>query len=106
MVHYHTADMQAQPLKPQEEHYFLQHPEAVPGAKGMRAIAAIGVRLDPDYAGIDFSLLPDERILVVEANAAILNHPEAPTGPLAHETRYITTVFDDFDTMLNRATSL
>ncbi|HAT33019.1 MAG TPA: hypothetical protein DCW29_19900, partial [Janthinobacterium sp.] len=71
MVHYASAAMLS-PWKLDEERRFLEDPAAILGAAGMAAIAAIGRRLDLDYAGVDFSLLPDGRLLIFEANATML----------------------------------
>jgi hypothetical protein len=56
--------------------------------------------MDLDYAGVDFSLLPDGRVLLFEANATMLAHPEAPDGPLAHKNPFIERVFTAFQAML------
>jgi tetratricopeptide (TPR) repeat protein len=99
MVHYFSADME-QPWKLEEEKLFLQNQEAVLGAAGMRAIRAIGERMDLDYAGIDFSIMPDGQILVFEANPMILVHPENLYGPLAHKNAAIYRISEKFEEML------
>jgi glutathione synthase/RimK-type ligase-like ATP-grasp enzyme len=42
----------------------------------MAAVGAIGQRLGLDYAGLDFGLLADGKVVVFEANATMLVHPE------------------------------
>jgi len=106
MVHYYTAGMDSHPWKLEEEKVFLQHPEMVLGASGMRAIEAIGKRLDLDYAGIDFSILPDGRILVFEANPTMLVHPENESGPLNHKNVYVRQILDAFENLLERKCGL
>jgi tetratricopeptide (TPR) repeat protein len=106
MVHYHTADMESTPWKLAEEQRFMQDPEAVLGATGMRAIEAIGARMDLDYAGIDFSILPDGRILVFEANATMLVHPEAASSVLEHKNIYIRRILDAFAALLKRTANM
>jgi Flp pilus assembly protein TadD len=76
LLHYRSADMQADAARRGEEAAFLHDPAAALGARAMAALAEIGKRLDLEYAGIDFSLLPDGRILFFEANATMLVHPE------------------------------
>ncbi len=66
-----------------EEARFLADPVAAIGARGMAAIREIGRRLDLDYCGVDFSVLPDGRLLIFEANATMLAHAEDPQGPFA-----------------------
>ncbi|MBZ0091473.1 MAG: tetratricopeptide repeat protein, partial [Sulfuricellaceae bacterium] len=103
IVHYYTAEMESSPWKLEEEKVFLQDPETVLGQDGMQAIQAIGARMDLDYAGIDFSIMPDGRILVFEANPTMLVHPENPAGPLAHKNVYVQRIFDAFEELLKRA---
>ena len=102
MVHYYTAEMEACPWKLEEEKHFLEDPEAVLGAAGMQALQAIGARLDLDYAGIDFSIMPDGRILVFEANPTMLVHPEN-SAVLEHRNIYVRRIFDAFEDLLKRS---
>jgi hypothetical protein len=103
MVHYVTADMQDHAWKLEEERCFLADPASVLGARGMAAIESIGKRLDLDYAGVDFSILPDGRVLVFEANATMLVHPEKDTGPLAFKNPFVQRILDAFEGLLVRA---
>ena len=105
LVHYVTADMQHE-WKLTEERAFLQAPEAVLGQQGMRAMQEIARRLDLDYAGIDFSILPDGRILVFEANATMLAHPEDADRPLAHKNAYVARILDAFESLLARTSGV
>jgi tetratricopeptide (TPR) repeat protein len=100
MVHYQTANMRL-PRKLEEERRFLECPAGVLGATGMAAIEAIGKRLDLDYAGVDFSVMPDGRLLIFEANATMLAHPEQD-GLLAFKNPYIQKIYDAFDDLLAR----
>src|SRR5471032_2459322 len=102
MVHYYNAGMTELAWKLEEERVYLQDPGRVLGAAGMRAIEAIAARMDLDYAGIDFTLLPDGRILVFEANPTMLAHPEDPAGPLAHKNLSTQRIFDSFEALLER----
>ena len=100
LVHYITADMLSDPAKCREEQRLLDDPEAAIGAAAMAAISTIGERLDLDFAGVDFSLLPDGRVLVFEANATMLVHPEDETGPFAYKNPAVRAIFDAFAVML------
>lgn len=102
LVHYYRADMVSAQGKLDEERAFLENPQAALGEAGFRAIQEIGERLDLDYGGIDFSLMPDGRILVFEANATMLVHPEVVDGPLAHKNPYVRRIFDAFENLLER----
>ncbi len=102
MVHYYSADMEQHPWKLEEERRFLDNPQAVFGEQVMSAIAAIGKRLDLDYGGIDFTVLPGGQVLVFEANATMLAHFERETGALAHKNPYVQRIVDAFERMMSR----
>jgi hypothetical protein len=100
MVHHHSAGMEGAPERIAEEARFLDDPEGAIGARAMRAVAAIGERIGLDFCGLDFSVLPDGQVLVFEANAAMLVHPEAPDGPFAHKNRHVERILDAFQRLL------
>ena len=101
LVHYWTAGMEQDAARRAEEARFLANPAAVLSAAGMAALAAIGARLDLDFAGIDFALLPDGRLLVFEANATMLVHPE--DDPLfVYRNPAVAHILDAFEAMLAR----
>lgn len=102
MVHYYTADMGGHAWKLEEEKRFLRDPQAALGCAAMQTLREIGARLDLDYAGIDFSLLPDGRVLVFEANPTMLVHPEQADGPYAHKNAHVQRILDAFEAMLAR----
>jgi glutathione synthase/RimK-type ligase-like ATP-grasp enzyme len=77
LLHYRTADMADDAALRIEELDFLRNPAAALGSRAMAALRQIAARLDLDYAGIDFSLLPDGRLLFFEANPTMLVHPES-----------------------------
>jgi hypothetical protein len=99
LVHYATAGMTDHPARRAEEKRFLDDPETAIGATAMAALSAIAARLDLDYAGIDFSILPDGRVLVFEANATMVVHPEAPDGVLAYKNPAVQAILAAFDAM-------
>ncbi len=100
LVHYFSADMIAHPWKRTEELEFLADMHAVLGDRAAAALHEIGRRIDLDYAGIDFSLLPDGNLLFFEANATMLVHPEDPCGPLAAKNPFISCILDAFETVV------
>jgi tetratricopeptide (TPR) repeat protein len=99
MVHYHSADMPAHTWKLEEEIRFLEDPESALGEKGLEAIRKLGRRLDLDYAGVDFTIMPDGTLLIFEANATMRVHTE-DAGPLAPKNPYIQNIIDAFRSML------
>lgn len=102
LVHYFSADMLGNADKRAEEAEFLANPAAVLGARAMTALEAIGARLGLDYGGIDFTLLPDGRVLVFEANATMLVHREAPDSPLAYKNPHIQRMCQAFEAIRQR----
>jgi tetratricopeptide (TPR) repeat protein len=83
LVHYVSADMPAHAWKLAEEAAFLANPAAALGHRAHAALAEAARRIDLDYCGIDFTMLPDGQVFVFEANATMLVHPEDESGPLA-----------------------
>lgn len=102
MVHYFSAEMENARWKLDEEARFLADPAAALGARGMAAVAALGRRLDLDYAGVDFTLLPDSSVFVFEANATMLVHRERAGGELAHKNVHVQRIADAFERMMAR----
>jgi len=103
VLHYVTADMRSHACKTEEERRFLDDPQAALGASAWAAAREIGKRLDLDYCGVDFSLLPDGRVLVFEANATMLVHPESGEDEVLNfKNPYVQRIFDAFEDMLAR----
>ena len=100
LVHHGSAGMAGDPARIAEELAFLFNPEDAIGPAALAAVRAIGRRLDLDYAGLDFAVLPDGQVLVFEANAAMLVHPEAQDGPFAHKNPFVQTILSAFQAML------
>ena len=103
LVHYFSADMLAAPWKREEERRFLEDPAAVLGPGGMAAVAAVARRLDLDYGGIDFTLTPDGRVLVFEANATMLVHLKDDPADFPYKHAVVPAIYRAFDAMLRRA---
>ncbi len=67
---------------------FFDNPEGQLGKDAWQALAAIRSRVPLDYFGIDFTQLPDGKILVFEANATMrLAHPELGDLQELHDIR-------------------
>lgn len=74
-VHYFTSAMGAREELRREEEGFLCDMPAVLGPVAMQALHAIHDALGLEYAGIDFALTPDGRLLFFEANATMIVFP-------------------------------
>jgi tetratricopeptide (TPR) repeat protein len=77
-VHYFSAAMEGSAAHRAEEAAFLNDMPAVLGPAAMSALAAIGEALGLDYAGVDFGLAPDGRLLLFEANPGMVIQPPGP----------------------------
>ena len=70
-VHYFSSAMGDRADYRAEEARFLDDPVATLGAAAWDALASVRDALGLDYAGIDFALDGDGRVVVFEANAAM-----------------------------------
>jgi tetratricopeptide (TPR) repeat protein len=77
-VHYFSAAMADNAAFRKEEQRFLENMEAVIGARAVAALGEIARRLGLDYAGVDFGLDKDGRVLLFEANATMVINPPEP----------------------------
>lgn len=77
-VHYFTAAMRADPAFRMEESRFLNGMETVIGGPAMVALEQIQAALGLDYAGIDFAIAADRRVMVFEANTTMAIIPPDP----------------------------
>ncbi len=110
MVHYESSDTpkenKAGDWRRVEEERFLGDPAAFLGNAAMTAIGEIGRRLDLDYCGLDFSILPDGRVLVFEANATMLVHPEDAGSALGYRNPAVERIVEAFQALLARRAAL
>jgi tetratricopeptide (TPR) repeat protein len=100
LIHYEHSGMEQHPERLAEEMRYLDDPAGAIGAGAWTAVQNIGAAMGLDYAGVDFTLLSDGRVLLFEANATMLAHPEVPDGPLAHKNPAIERIFEAFRRML------
>ncbi|HWZ47143.1 MAG TPA: tetratricopeptide repeat protein [Herbaspirillum sp.] len=102
LAHYVTADMLSLRWKLAEEYMFLNDPVSALSGAAWQALEAMGQRLDLDFGGVDFSLLPDGKLLLFEANATMLVHPEAYNTELKFKNVFVQRILDAFDQLLDR----
>ena len=100
LVHYWTAGMDGDAARRAEERDFLIDPARAVGERGWAAVGQIGRRLGLDYGGIDFSVLADGRVLVFEANATMLVHPERDPA-FAYRKPAVTAIQRAFTRMID-----
>lgn len=102
LVHYFSADMASDETKRAEEQLFLEKPAECVGTAAWQTVAAIGRHLDLDYAGADFALLTDGRVLLFEANATMLAHLADDKVLFAYKHTTLPALFDAFYRMLDQ----
>lgn len=99
-VHYYTAGMAERPSHQQEERRFLQDMRGVLGGQATGALTEVFAALGLDYAGADFTLAPDGRVVLFEANAAMTVARPPPGEGASHRTAAADAVLDAVRTML------
>ncbi len=77
-VHYFSADMAGDAALRAEEAAFLVDMPAAIGGRAAQALAAIAAELGLDYAGVDFAVAADGRLLLFEANPGMVISPPGP----------------------------
>ena len=103
LVHHRSAGMETDPARRAEEMAFLGDPCRVLGHRAFAAVANIGTALGLDFAGVDFAVKPDGRVLLFEANAAMCVHLEPDGGVFAEKNLYIERIISAFQRMLAKA---
>ena len=101
LVHYWTSGMEQAAWKRAEEAAFLTDPAAAIGGSAWAAMEEIGGRLQLHYAGIDFGILADGRVIVFEANATMLVHPETDPA-FAYRCAAVQHIQQAFADMIDR----
>jgi tetratricopeptide (TPR) repeat protein len=99
-VHYFSAAMADNEAHRAEEAAFLADMPAVLGPAAMAALAAIGAALGLDYAGVDFGLAPDGRLLLFEANPGMVIQPPGPEAIWNYRRAPIARALEAMKTLL------
>ena len=102
LVHYFSANMLEAPWKRDEEIRFLDDPKSAIGARAVTAVSAIARRMNMDYAGIDFSVLADGRVVVFEANATMSVHLHDPVDLFPYKHVHVPKIINAFEAMVAR----
>ncbi len=103
MIHYVNADMDASEAKRAEEARFMAEFDAAFGARHAVALKRVQARLALDYFGIDCAETTDGRLLVFEADAALLVHNLDPPELYPYKGPQMRRIFAAFVNMLRRA---
>ncbi len=86
-IHYWRAGMSVDAWKCAEEERFMRDAASTFSHAALNAVSEIGRAMDLDYGGLDCGLMPDGRVIVFEANAAMLVHlnDDPVAYPYKHE---------------------
>ena len=105
MIHYYNAPMRETPWMREEEAYFLSHFEDVFGPHLQQAFREIAQVLGLEYFGIDCSIDPQGRLLVFEADTAMIVHAGDEPELFAYKTPHVQRIFDAFQKLIDRVGS-
>ena len=100
-VHHFRTDMANQEWMRREEESFLKAPQLVFHAEQLAALRAVAGATGLDYCGIDCALDSQGRVVVFEANAAMLVHDEKDRL-FAYKNPYIARIKEAFAAKLAR----
>jgi tetratricopeptide (TPR) repeat protein len=99
MVHYQSSPMREMPALREEERRFLEAPaRTVPSWE--RVMPRIARAIGLDYFGIDATLLSDGRLLIFEADAAMLVHDEDPRDVFAYKRPFVARIREALHTAI------
>jgi hypothetical protein len=99
-VHYFSADMTDNAPHRAEEATFLEDPRAAIGARAYAALEAIVAALQLDYGGVDFSIDPQGKIVLFEANATMIVLQPPPEEIWDYRRKPVQQIIDAVRTML------
>jgi hypothetical protein len=103
MVHYMNAGMTESAEKRAEEARFMADFDTDFAATHAAAFAELHERLGLDYIGIDCAETRDGRLLLFEADVAMIVHAMDPPDPFAYKKAPMHKLFGAFDAMLRTA---
>jgi len=100
MVHYLNAGMAENPGRRAEEAAFMAGFDEGFAVRHAEAFAALHARLGLDYMGIDCAELPDGRLLLFEADTAMIVHAMDPPDLFAYKAAPMRKLFAAFEALL------
>ena len=103
MVHYLSAGMAADPARRAEEARWMETFDADVAVRHADAFAALSRRLGLDYFGVDCAELPDGRLLLFEADVAMIVHDLDPEDVFPYKKPAMRRLFAAFQAELARS---
>ncbi len=102
MVHYYNAAMDEHDWMRDEEQRFLADFGSVFGGRLGEALREVAARLALDYVGIDCALDRSGKLLLFEADNALIVHVLDDPVRYGYKHRYVPRLFAVFDAMVRR----
>jgi hypothetical protein len=103
MVHYLNAAMLESPENRAEEARFMRDFDDDFAVRHRRAFEALYARVGLDYFAIDCAEAPDGRLLLFEADVAMIVHAMDPPDLFPYKPPQMRKVFDAFQAMVRKA---
>ena len=100
MVHYYNAAMRDQQWMRDEEHAFMARPGDVFAGELASALRETADLLRLDYVGIDCAIAPDGKLLIFEADNALIVHVLDDPVLFAYKHRYVPRILTALDAMV------
>src|SRR5476649_641789 len=100
MIHYYNAPMFDHAWMREEEERFVDDLGAVFDGPRADALAEIGAKIDLEYFGIDCTVAPDGRVLLFEADSAMLVHGTDPPELFRYKKRAFENVQRAFSELI------
>ncbi len=93
MVHYYNAPMREHAWMRAEEERVLADPDGALGPAVRQRLAAMAARTGLDYVGFDIAIGRDGRIILFEADPAIIVHVADDSALFEYKRRYVPQIF-------------
>jgi hypothetical protein len=102
MIHYYNAPMADHQWMRDEEAGFLADLGSVFHGQLMDALQGLAKAVGLEYFGIDCALGPDGRLLVFEADTAMLVHTTDPVDLYPYKLEYVPRIYRALETLIDR----
>jgi tetratricopeptide (TPR) repeat protein len=106
MIHYYNAPMSENEWMRTAEAAFLADLSSSFGGALAAALSDVAVRIGLEYFGIDCSIDRDGRLLIFEADPAMLVHTSDPVDLFPYKQQYIPRIFRALEAMLDKRKGL
>jgi glutathione synthase/RimK-type ligase-like ATP-grasp enzyme len=100
MVHYLSAEMAEHPVRRAEEEAWMRDFDSVFAVRYAAAFEALHRQFGLDYFGIDCAEMPDGRLLLFEADVAMIVHDLDSSSTFPYKKPAMRRLFDAFTAMI------